>query len=76
MAPKVGGGGKVDMKTTNFRLGYKTAGDLYLRIEMGYGIGDVPLTLIYKAVDISLLIILKYRKTQKLMESQKRCVGW
>ena len=47
------GGGKVDMRTTNFRLGYKTAGDLYLRIEMGYGIGDVPLTLFYKAVDIS-----------------------
>ena len=61
------------MKTTNFRLGYKTAGDLYLRIEMGYGIGDVPLTLIYKAVDISALnyFELEKRKSQKLMESQK-----
>ena len=55
------------MRTTNFRLGYKTAGDLYLRIEMGYGNGDVPLTLIYKAVDISALNYFEL-KTKKIPE--------
>ena len=61
------GGGKVEMRTTNFRLGYKTGGGLYLRIEMGYGFGDIPMNVIYKAVDISAPNYIEL-KTKKIPE--------
>jgi hypothetical protein len=50
---KGSGNGKVDMRTTNLRLGLKTGGAFYFRIEMGYGFGDIPKTLNFRAVDNS-----------------------
>ena len=45
------GGEKIDMRTTNLRIGLKTGGTFYFRIEMGYGLGDIPKKLIFKAID-------------------------
>ena len=45
------GSGKVDMRTTNLRFGLKTGGTFYFRIEMGYGLGDIPKKLSFKAID-------------------------
>ena len=48
---KGSGNGKVDMRTTNLRLGLKTGGVFYFKIEMGYGFGDIPKTVNFKAFD-------------------------
>ena len=48
---KGSGSGKVDMRTTNVRFGFKTGGSFYFRIEIGYGLGDIPNMVIYKAID-------------------------
>tara|TARA_Y100000004_G_C8803656_1_gene364565 strand:- start:29 stop:634 length:606 start_codon:yes stop_codon:yes gene_type:complete len=45
------GGEKIDMRTTNLRIGLKTGGTFYFRIEMGYGLGDIPKKLSFKAID-------------------------
>ena len=47
------GRGKVDMRTTNFRFGLKTGGSFYLRIEIGYGLGNIPNIVVYEAIDDS-----------------------
>ena len=38
------GNGKISqtLSTTNIKLGLKTGGRIYFRLELGYGIGDVP----------------------------------
>jgi hypothetical protein len=48
---KGSGSGKVDMRTTNLRFGFKTGGSFYFRIEIGYGLGDIPNMVIFKAID-------------------------
>ena len=45
------GSEKIDMRTTNLRIGLKTGGTFYFRIEMGYGLGDIPKKLSFKAID-------------------------
>ena len=50
---KGSGNGKVDLRTTNLRLGLKTGGAFYFRIEMGYGFGDLPKKLSFRAIDNS-----------------------
>ena len=50
---KGSGNGKVDLGTTNLRLGLKTGGAFYFRIEMGYGFGDLPKKLSFRAIDNS-----------------------
>ena len=47
------GNGKVDLTTTNLRIGMKTGGDFYFRIEMGYGLGNLPEIVTFKATDNS-----------------------
>jgi len=47
------GNGKVNLTTSNIRLGLKTGGTFYFRIEMGYGFGNLPKTLKIKATDNS-----------------------
>ena len=47
------GSEKIDMRTTNLRIGLKTGGTFYFRIEMGYGLGDIPKKLSFKAIDNS-----------------------
>lgn len=40
------GTGKIDttVNTTNLKLGIKTGGRVYFRLEVGYGIGDIPVS--------------------------------
>jgi len=47
------GNGEADLRTTNLRLGLKTGGALYFRIEMGYGFGNLPKAVTFKATDNS-----------------------
>ena len=47
------GNGKVDLTTTNLRIGMKTGGTFYFRIEMGFGIGNLPKIVNFKATDNS-----------------------
>ena len=40
---KTGSGStEIALNTTNLKLGFKTGGKIYLRLEMGYGLGDLP----------------------------------
>tara|TARA_B100001057_G_C22764956_1_gene917313 strand:- start:479 stop:1150 length:672 start_codon:yes stop_codon:yes gene_type:complete len=40
---KTGSGStEIALNTTNLKLGLKTGGRIYLRLELGYGIGDLP----------------------------------
>ena len=40
---KTGSGStEIALNTTNLKLGLKTGGRIYLRLEMGYGLGDLP----------------------------------
>lgn len=48
---KGSGIGEVDMRTTNLRLGMKTGGTLYFRIEIGYGFGNLPKEVTFTATD-------------------------
>ena len=50
---KGSGNGNVDLRTTNLRLGLKTGGTFCFRIEMGYGFGDLPKKLSFRAIDNS-----------------------
>ena len=48
---KGSGSGEVNMRTTNLRFGFKTGGSFYFRIEIGYGLGDIPNMVVFKAID-------------------------
>ena len=48
---KGSGSGSVSISTTNLRLGLKTGGTVYFRIEAGYGIGDIPQKIEFTAKD-------------------------
>ena len=51
---KTGSGtAEIALNTTNLKLGLKTGGRIYLRLEVGYGIGDLPQTISFKATDNS-----------------------
>ena len=39
--------------TTNLKLGLKTGGRIYFRLELGYGMGTLPQTVSFKATDNS-----------------------
>lgn len=45
------GASKINLNTTNLKLGLKTGGRLYFRVEVGYGMGDIPQTVTFKATD-------------------------
>ena len=45
------GNGKVDLTTTNLRIGMKTGGAFYFIIEIGYGLGNLPKVVTFKARD-------------------------
>ena len=45
------GASKINLNTTNLKLGIKTGGRLYFRVEVGYGMGDIPQTVTFKATD-------------------------
>ena len=47
------GTSKIELNTTNFKLGYKTGGFIFIRLELGYGIGDLPETVTFTAKDNS-----------------------
>jgi energy-coupling factor transporter ATP-binding protein EcfA2 len=49
------GSGKteIDLNTTNLKLGVKTGGRVYFRIELGYGIGNLPQSVTFVATDNS-----------------------
>ena len=47
------GASKIALNTTNLKLGLKTGGRFYFRVEVGYGMGDIPKTLTFKATDNS-----------------------
>ena len=36
------GSTKLNLDTTNFKLGLKTAGTVFFRFELGYGVGNIP----------------------------------
>lgn len=45
------GASKIALNTTNLKLGLKTGGRLYFRVEVGYGMGDIPQIVTFKATD-------------------------
>lgn len=47
------GSAEIDLNTTNFKLGLKTGGRIYFRVEVGYGTGNLPSTVIFQATDNS-----------------------
>ncbi len=51
---KTGSGtAEIALNTTNFKLGLKTAGRIYFRLEVGYGMGDLPKEVTFVATDNS-----------------------
>ena len=51
---KTGSGStEIALNTTNLKLGLKTGGRIYLRLEMGYGIGDLPTQVTFVASENS-----------------------
>lgn len=51
---KTGSGStEIALNTTNLKLGFKTGGRIYFRVEMGYGTGDLPQTFKFTATDNS-----------------------
>ena len=51
---KTGSGStKIGLNTTNLKLGLKTGGRIYLRLEMGYGLGDLPTQVTFVASENS-----------------------
>lgn len=51
---KTGSGtAEIALNTTNLKLGLKTGGRIYFRLEAGYGIGTLPQTVSFKAIDNS-----------------------
>ena len=53
MGPSGSGKTEIDLNTTNLKLGVKTGGRVYFRIEMGYGIGNLPQSVTFVATDNS-----------------------
>ena len=47
------GSSKIALNTTNLKLGLKTGGRIYLRLEMGHGIGDLPTQVTFVASENS-----------------------
>lgn len=47
------GSADISLKTTNFKLGIKTGGRIYFRMELGYGMGNLPKTIDFTASDNS-----------------------
>lgn len=47
------GNSEIALNTTNFKLGLKTGGRIYFRLEVGYGTGDLPQTVSFTARDNS-----------------------
>jgi hypothetical protein len=49
------GSGSTDiaLNTTNFKIGLKTGGTIYFRLELGYGMGSLPQTVDFTATDNS-----------------------
>ena len=45
------GASKIGLNTTNLKLGLKTGGRLFFGVEVGYGMGDIPQTITFKAMD-------------------------
>ena len=51
---KTGSGStEIALNTTNLKLGLKTGGRIYLRLEIGYGIGDLPTQVTFVASENS-----------------------
>ena len=51
---KTGSGStEIALNTTNLKLGFKTGGKIYLRLEMGYGLGDLPTQVTFVASENS-----------------------
>ena len=51
---KTGSGStEISLNTTNLKLGLKTGGRIYLRLEMGYGLGDLPTQVTFVASENS-----------------------
>jgi len=51
---KTGSGtAEIALNTTNFKLGLKTGGRIYFRLEVGYGMGDLPKEVTFVATDNS-----------------------
>lgn len=51
---KTGSGStEIALNTTNLKLGFKTGGSIYFRVEVGYGMGDLPQTFNFTATDNS-----------------------
>jgi hypothetical protein len=51
---KTGSGStEIALNTTNLKLGFKTGGRIYFRVEVGYGMGDLPQTFNFTAIDNS-----------------------
>ena len=51
---KTGSGStEIALNTTNLKLGLKTGGRIYLRLEMGYGLGDLPTQVTFVASENS-----------------------
>lgn len=49
----VSGTTEITLDTTNFKLGHKTGGRIYFRLELGYGIGNLTLWVIFTVKEIS-----------------------
>ena len=47
------GSTEISLDTTNFKLGIKTGGRIYFRMEFGYGMGNLPKTIDFTATDNS-----------------------
>ncbi len=45
------GSGDISLNTTNLKIGLKTGGTLYFRMELGYGLGNLPKTVDFTAKD-------------------------
>ena len=51
---KTGSGStEIALNTTNLKSGFKTGGKIYLRLEMGYGLGDLPTQVTFVASENS-----------------------
>lgn len=40
---------KLDINTLNLKLGFKTGGSIYFRLEIGYGMGSIPESIDFRA---------------------------
>lgn len=47
------GTAEIALNTTNLKIGLKTGGRVYFRLEVGYGMGTLPQTVSFKATDNS-----------------------